>query len=169
MQPPRSRNPCTNSGRFVALRRSYRNRVHFQSLFSDLYTRAPLMVQKYASDASRHTPGETRGRSKRWGLDSTFPCAQKLTFLIGLPSGSCNIETPGASEHCSPPGRNHRSSRTHFGLDAGWRSDGVYYESCGCGHTLPRGFPLYRVVWCIDLPTSYSRLLKAFIISILVM
>ena len=101
------------------------------------------MDQGYASDASRYTPGETRGWQEKWRPDSAFLCPQTLTYIVGLPSGSRNIEAPGTSEHCTPPGCNHRSPRVHFGLDAGWGPDGVHCESRGRGQIVSRGFPSY--------------------------
>ena len=56
MRHPRSRNPYTDSRRFVAQRKCFRDHASFQNLFWDACTRGPSKVQKCESDASGPTP-----------------------------------------------------------------------------------------------------------------
>ena len=56
MRHPCSRNPYTDSRRFVAQKKCFRDRAYFQGLSWDTCTKGPSKVQKCGSDASGRTP-----------------------------------------------------------------------------------------------------------------
>ena len=82
-----------------------------------------------------------------------------------IPPSRRGVETPGTSKHCSPSGRDHRSTSTSFGLDVRWGLDGIHYEPSGCRQTVSRACAFYRVMRCPYPLTSYPMSPKASITS----
>jgi len=84
-----------------------------------------------------------------------FPSLPLLTRIVDSLQRGRSVETIRASEYRPSPRYHFESSSTYFGMDAGWKPDGVHQETprcrpnrpceCPCCHPLAYAHPRHQL------------------------